>query len=57
VHLIRRLRGNIVDASRDEWLQEIWEPNAIWMAFIGQLCALEASPLTAVSQRLNAFDF
>jgi hypothetical protein len=55
--MIRRLRGNIVDASHDEWLQEIWEPNAIWMAFIGQLCALEASPLTAVSQRLNAFDF
>jgi protein tyrosine phosphatase (PTP) superfamily phosphohydrolase (DUF442 family) len=57
VHLIRRLRGNIFDASHDAWLQEIWEPNAIWMALIDQVCALEDSPLTAVTQRLNAFDF
>jgi protein tyrosine phosphatase (PTP) superfamily phosphohydrolase (DUF442 family) len=57
VHLIRRLRGNIYDATEDAWMQEIWEPNAIWMAFISQLCEMEGTSLTAVSKRLTAFDF
>jgi protein tyrosine phosphatase (PTP) superfamily phosphohydrolase (DUF442 family) len=57
VHLIRRLRGNFGDAKDDAWLHEIWEPNAIWISFIDQICEQPSDALVALANRLDAFDF
>lgn len=57
VHLIRRLRGSIGGCEADHWLNQIWEPNTIWMAFVNQLCDPPNPALKDVALRLNAFDF
>jgi len=56
VHVIRRLRGTVNNIMDDAWLNDVWEPNPIWMAHIELLCTSPARRLLDSVNALDVFD-
>lgn len=57
VHVIRRLQGTVTSMKDDGWLQQVWDPNPIWISHIERLCASPERRLLELVNALDVIDF